>query len=166
MDGHFMGIVDVKLHPTLALIFSYSKDGVRSIAQRFCIYFENIIHKLATLAWSELGNTFPAFSSCRSWFSMVGSWRTPNSGKSTARASRGSATCPTTTASCRAASIPGGRSSSWTPSGARTSPTSSASARSEQSQFLWLKFISLLPLFCIAPTVSTQSGMNWSEKFP
>ena len=95
---------------------------------------------------------------------MVGSWRTPNSGKSTARASRGSATCPTTTASCRAASIPGGRSSSWTPSGARTSPTSSASARSEQSQFLWLKFNSL-SLFCIAPKVSTQRGMNFSEKF-
>ena len=41
MDGHFMGIVDVKLHPTLALIFSYSKDGVRSIVQKFCFHFEN-----------------------------------------------------------------------------------------------------------------------------
>ena len=30
MDGHFMGIVNVRLHPSLALIFSYSKEGVSS----------------------------------------------------------------------------------------------------------------------------------------
>ena len=28
MDGHSMGVVDVKLHPTLALVFSYSKEAV------------------------------------------------------------------------------------------------------------------------------------------
>ena len=74
----------------------------------------------------------PIFLFHRSWLTTVGSWCTGSSGRSTGRASRGSATCPTKTVLCRAASIPEDRSSSWMASEAKTSPTCSALARSDK----------------------------------